>query len=911
MADYTLSAKITGNSDSFQKACSNAKKALSDIQKNFSSVSSSLNKTGKELTSKITKPALAAGTALAGVTLGKGFTRLTAIDTAKAKLEALGNSAENVTDIMKSANASVKGTSYGLDEAATTASSAVAAGIKPGQELTRYLSLTADAAATAGRTMSDMGSIFNKVQTSQAAYTEELNQLADSGIPIYQWLGEEAGLSAAEVKKMASEGEITSEMFLNAVEKNIGGAAKIVGEKSFTGVLSNIWASVGRIGTNFLDANGSGQGFFTQMKPLMVEFKNYLGTLEEKAATWGQVFGESFSGVIQYFKTGKVEVDGFTDSAAKIVTKLQPIIDVVKKVTNIFSEMSPKMQASFAGGAVAAGPLISVLAKVTNAGGSVAGTIGKAFGTVGGTVSSFKGGFSSLVSSVNSAKDPIKALGSSFSGVFGKISSLGSKVSDSIGKSVGSLLANIPNISMPFIVVEEKLKNVVGTIKGNLSSTFSKFGGFASKVGDALSSVLGVCKNFGGQFTSVLMKAFGFGAIGGLILVGLGMIQQNFGDKITEILTMVQEKAPQIVTDFCTGIVSKIPDLIAQGGELIANLLSTITALAPSVISGGADIVINLVNGLASQLPTLLSKAGELIITIVKGLTEKLPDILKSGMNVISSLVEGISSFLPDLIPAAVDMILELAMGLVDNLPTLIDSGIQLLTSIVEGITNAIPKIAEKAPEIICKLATTLIDKAPELIVTAGKLILQLATGLIQAIPTIIKKIPEIIGAIKDKFLDTDWAQLGKDIMGLVVDGFKAIVNLAIDGINWIIDKINYVPGIDIPHIPYLLHGTDDWQGGFAYMNEGGRGELVNLPNGSQVIPHDISVHYAKEAARANASESFVIDYDYLINGMAAAMSKVSVHHTSTMDGKVVSDTTSPLVDDNLGTMAMLERRFA
>jgi phage-related protein len=33
-------------------------------------------------------------------------------------------------------------------------------------------------------------------------------------------------------------------------------------------------------------------------------------------------------------------------------------------------------------------------------------------------------------------------------------------------------------------------------------------------------------------------------------------------------------------------------------------------------------------------------------------------------------------------------------------------------------------------------------------------------------------------------------------------------------------------------------------------MNEGGRGELTYLPNGSQVIPHDISVQYAKEAAR-------------------------------------------------------------
>ena len=347
------------------------------VKKKMQELGSKLETIGNQLTSSITKPALAAGTALAGISLTKGFTRLTAIDTAKAKLEALGNSANNVTDIMKSATASVKGTSYGLDEAATTAASAVAAGIKPGKDLTRYLSLTADAAATSGRSMAEMGAIFNKVQTSQAAYTEELNQLADSGIPIYQWLGEEAGLSAAEVKEMASEGQISSEMFLKAVEKNIGGAAKIVGEKSFSGALSNIWASIGRIGANFLDANGSGQGFFTQLKPLMVEFKDYLGTLEEKAAIWGQIFGEAFSGIVQYIKTGKSNIDGFTTQAQTIVTKLQPVIDVVKNIVGAFSSLSPKMKAGLAGGIVSAGPLISILGKVFSASGSIIGVVGK------------------------------------------------------------------------------------------------------------------------------------------------------------------------------------------------------------------------------------------------------------------------------------------------------------------------------------------------------------------------------------------------------------------------------------------------------------------------------------------------------------------------------------------------------
>ena len=35
-------------------------------------------------------------------------------------------------------------------------------------------------------------------------------------------------------------------------------------------------------------------------------------------------------------------------------------------------------------------------------------------------------------------------------------------------------------------------------------------------------------------------------------------------------------------------------------------------------------------------------------------------------------------------------------------------------------------------------------------------------------------------------------------------------------------------------------------------MNEGGRGELTYLPNGAQVITHDVSMKYARESAKAN-----------------------------------------------------------
>ena len=136
-----------------------------------------------------------------------------------------------------------------------------------------------------------------------------------------------------------------------------------------------------------------------------------------------------------------------------------------------------------------------------------------------------------------------------------------------------------------------------------------------------------------------------------------------------------------------------------------------------------------------------------------------------------------------------------------------------------------------------------------------------------------------------------------------LVSQVKGFVNGVIGGINSAISVINMIPGVSIGAIPYLAHGTENWQGGFAYMNEGGRGELTYLPNGAQVIPHDISVKYAKESARANSANAAgaEIDYDRLISGLVSAISGVKVEHISTLNGKVVSRELMPLLNSEFG----------
>ncbi|PTL07803.1 phage tail tape measure protein [Staphylococcus gallinarum] len=268
------------------------------VSTNMQEVGSRAQNVGQSLTSKITKPALAAGAALGGIAIAKGWSRLVEIDTAKAKLSALGNSAKDTTEIMDNAMASVKGTSFGMGEAATTAANAVAAGIKPGKELTQYLTTTGDAAAVAGSDMSEMGRIFNKVQTQNKAYNGELQELSDRGLPIYQWLAKEANVTGEEVTEMASKGEISSKMLQDAVRKNIGGAAKEMGAKSFSASIQNMWAAVGRLGAAFLDAGGKGGGFFSKLKPLMNNLTDTIDKMGPQAEQWGVSLGNAFNKVV-------------------------------------------------------------------------------------------------------------------------------------------------------------------------------------------------------------------------------------------------------------------------------------------------------------------------------------------------------------------------------------------------------------------------------------------------------------------------------------------------------------------------------------------------------------------------------------------------------------------------------------
>lgn len=102
-------------------------------------------------------------------------------------------------------------------------------------------------------------------------------------------------------------------------------------------------------------------------------------------------------------------------------------------------------------------------------------------------------------------------------------------------------------------------------------------------------------------------------------------------------------------------------------------------------------------------------------------------------------------------------------------------------------------------------------------------------------------------------------------IFGTLESLVKTPLNAVINLVNKAIGAINKISvdlpsavggghiGFNIQTIPTLAKGTDYWQGGIVQISEKG-GEIVDLPSGSRVYPHDKSVQMARQDGRKNYS---------------------------------------------------------
>lgn len=546
-----------------------------------------------------------------------------------------------------------------------------------------------------------------------------------------------------------------------------------------------IQQNLGITGTSAKEAGETIEGSVNSAKAAWENFQGGVITSQELVETFGTATQNIIKNlgeiVPRLGKTGLEVVGAIADKIGNSVPAAKGFADAVGNITDKLSSMDTgqlanlgKMSAVLIG----AVPAFSLIGKSAGTFSDVLGGLGEVSGGVTAKFQKIPGGIKSLGTSMQSGakvfrniKDaillPFEDLSPSLTKIFGKVSSsvssgpLGKLVNDfaEIPKGIAASFGKIgPAISGKFPKITGVVKSIGSSISGTFMTIANGAKGFGSLLGGALNSVLPKISGFankfigylgvaGDAFAPVLSKAASFvpqllgfmniAAVVALVAVGLGLLYSQFGTQIDQILLMMQTKGPEVITNFCNGIVAALPNLIAQGATMLNNLMLAITANLPAIIQGGIAIVSTLITGIAQQLPTL--------------------------------------------IPTALTMILTLVSSLLSNVGQLVDAGINLLVGLAQGVVNALPQLINKAPTIIGQLATAIISNLPKILLAGIKILTILGTGLIQAVPQLISKIPSIISQVKNAFTSVDWGSVGMNIIKGIANGLKGAAGAIVE----------------------------------------------------------------------------------------------------------------------------------
>ena len=139
----------------------------------------------------------------------------------------------------------------------------------------------------------------------------------------------------------------------------------------------------------------------------------------------------------------------------------------------------------------------------------------------------------------------------------------------------------------------------------------------------------------------------------------------------------------------------------------------------------------------------------------------------------------------------------------------------------------------------------------------------------IDSIMTVLQGVIDFVTGVFTGNWELAWsgvAQIFDGIVSGITGTFKGAINGIIGAINGFLGGLNgikipdWVPAVggktfNMPLIPTLGIGTDNWPGGLAQVHEKG-GEIIDLPRGSRVYPHDESVSMARREGAAAAAGS-------------------------------------------------------
>jgi tape measure domain-containing protein len=725
-ASFEKNAKVTINTlDKLQRTLDTTK-----LSKDISNLYSYVTKIGTEVKTFIAIKYAIKGidAALKSVTEG-GKRRAENLENAHFQLQGLLKDEEKVSEIMNDVSKSVDGTAYGLDAAAKVASQLAASNVKAGDQMFTALRGIAGVAAMTNSSYEDIGRIFTQVAGQGRLMGDQLLQLSGRGMNAAATLAEEFGLTEAAVRDMVSKGQISFDMFSQAMDSAFGEHAKKANE-TMTGALSNVKSALGRIGALFysplIEQNGALVQLFNALRVKTNELKDALApTISKivdiaiKAINWATSiinkidFSSIASKILKPFTAVKQTFDDIgtkVQSTSKIMTNAS---DVINEVINGKWDVGAKRWD-----------------KLTNAGynwvavqNGVNETLGSTYRhaeQLSNTIDDLTNNVSDSNQVINLSNNTLAltkrnyaAMKTSVSGLSDAMSQL-SIYANKAGYSVDDVVKDHSLLSMSSLLLDS-LSNIVKIIKSlgkSIAKSWNNVFGSLDNVNPVFNLIAGfrkltselqiteevsdkITRTFNGLFAVLDLIRMVVGGGVSLAMKAIRFIFETFGIKILDVTAALG--------DAIVAVRNWIKNTLKSSGilngikRILTPIIKLIVDAAKSIYNWAKEN--DLLNKIASGLGTILQGVAYFIEKVVT----KVVDWIKNS-SVLRSILTKVGSVISELIDKTSKWIDGLKNT--DNIPEYIISGL------VGGLTNGIVKVKE----VVGLLANTILSTLREIL---------------------------------------------------------------------------------------------------------------------------------------------------------------------------------------------------
>lgn len=395
------------------------------------------------------------------------------------------------------------------------------------------------------------------------------------------------------------------------------------------------------------------------------------------------------------------------------------------------------------------------------------------------------------------------------------------------GSAVGKILQQQTGKSFAELNADGKsLGDVLQVLYGSVGGNATKFAGLWSSV-EAGTGALSLASSGADKFNGVLQQ---MQADSGLTqtaydtmtdtmaykLDGVKTNAQNLG---TALFDAVSGRLGEAVT-LAGGYLQTLSESVQQNGiaglaQGLAVVFTDLTTnVGPQLLQTGTALLGKLGDGLVTGIPQLLAQALPVAASLASGLRENAGQLVDAGIQFILNLATGLMNGLPTMIAYLPGIVSDIAGIINDNAPKLLVAGVQLIVTLGQGLIQAIPTLVANLPQIIQAVvdvwtAFNWLDLGGKVIKLMGSGIKNMAGFVSSSVKGMMEQAIAYLKSLPEKF-----CQWGKDMIQDMIRGITSMIDGVVGSVKNVASAIASVIHFSRPDIG-PLRSYEQWMPDF------------------------------------------------------------------------------------------------